>query len=80
MSCPVLAARVGGMDEMLRFGGGMTYPPGDVQSLCDLAMPLVASSSARTELGARARQVAVGHFSFDRMFSEFRARVLGEVR
>ena len=77
MSCPVLAARVGGMDEMLRFGGGMTYPPGDVQSLCDLAMPLVTSSHARRELGELARQAAVRHFSFERMLSQFRARVLG---
>jgi glycosyltransferase involved in cell wall biosynthesis len=51
MSLPVVVSRVGGMDEMLRFGGGMIYPPGDVKSLCDLLMPLVSSRAARTRLG-----------------------------
>ena len=76
MSCPVLVARVGGMEEMLRFGGGMTYPPGDVKSLCDLVMPLVASAHARKELGEQARRAAEKHFSFGRMLSDFRERVL----
>jgi glycosyltransferase involved in cell wall biosynthesis len=76
MSCPVLVARVGGMDEMLQFGGGMLYPPGDVGSLCDLLMPLVANAQARTELGEQARQAVEKHFSFGRMLSDFRERVL----
>jgi glycosyltransferase involved in cell wall biosynthesis len=76
MSCPVLAARVGGMDEMLQFGGGTTYSPGDVNSLCDLLMPLVVDSDARQELGEQARVAVARYFSFDRMLSDFRARVL----
>ena len=76
MSCPVLAARVGGMDEMLRFGGGTTYPPGDVKALCDLLMPLVMNSHARRDMGERARQAAVEHFSFARMLRDFGDRVL----
>jgi glycosyltransferase involved in cell wall biosynthesis len=76
MSCPVVAARVGGMDEMLQFGGGVTYPPGDVKSLCDLLVPLVQNADARRTLGKRARQAAEQNFSFDRMLSDFRARVL----
>ena len=76
MSCPVLAARVGGMDEMLQFGGGMTYSPGDVNSLCDLMMPLIVDSNARRELGEQARRAVVRYFSFDRMLSDFRERVL----
>lgn len=77
MSCPVVAARVGGMDEMLQFGGGTTYPPGDVRSLCDLLMPLVVSVQVRRELGEQARQAAEKHFSFGRMLSDFEERVLG---
>jgi glycosyltransferase involved in cell wall biosynthesis len=76
MSCPVVAARVGGMDEMLRFGGGMVYPPGDVKSLCDVLIPLVQSARVRQELGQQARQVAEEHFSFDRMLSDFGTYVL----
>lgn len=76
MSRPVLVARVGGMDEMLRFGGGMLYPPGDVKSLCDLLMPLVGSEHSRKELGERARQVVEERFSFVRMLSDFRERIL----
>jgi glycosyltransferase involved in cell wall biosynthesis len=76
MSCPVLVARVGGMDEMLQFGGGMLYTPGDVGALCDLLMPLIASAKTRADLGEQARQAVEKHFSFGRMLSDFRARVL----
>jgi glycosyltransferase involved in cell wall biosynthesis len=76
MSCPVVAARVGGMDEMLRFGGGMMYPPGDVQSLCNRLMPLVVNAHARRELGEQACQAVERHFSFDRMLNDFGERVL----
>jgi glycosyltransferase involved in cell wall biosynthesis len=76
MSCPVLVARVGGMDEILRFGGGITYPPGDVKSLCDSMMPLVASADVRKTLGAQARRAAEEHFSFDRMLNDFSTSVL----
>jgi glycosyltransferase involved in cell wall biosynthesis len=76
MSLPVVVSRVGGMDEMVRFGGGVCYPPGDVKSLCDLLMPLVSSRAARTRLGAQAREAAEKHFSFSRMLSDFEERVL----
>jgi glycosyltransferase involved in cell wall biosynthesis len=76
MSLPVVVSRVGGMDEMLRFGGGMSYAPGDVKSLCDLLTPLVSSPAARAQLGAQARQAAEKHFSFSRMLSDFEERVL----
>jgi glycosyltransferase involved in cell wall biosynthesis len=76
MSCPVVVAQVGGMDEMLQFGGGMMYPPGDVRSLCDALMPLIEDAGERTRLGAEARQVAEKHFSFGRMLSDFGERVL----
>jgi glycosyltransferase involved in cell wall biosynthesis len=76
MACPVVAARVGGMDEMLRLGGGMTYPPGDVQSLCDLLMPLLRDAPTRRGMGLQARRAAEQYFSFARMLGEFGERVL----
>jgi glycosyltransferase involved in cell wall biosynthesis len=76
MSCPVVAARVGGMDEMLQFGGGVTYPPGDVRSLCDQLVPLIASAQVRRQLGAQARRAAQEHFSFSTMLNDFGERVL----
>jgi glycosyltransferase involved in cell wall biosynthesis len=76
MSCPVVVAQVGGMEEMLGFGGGMAYPPGDVKSLCDVVMPLAVSAQARKETGAQARHAATKHFSFDKMLNDFRERVL----
>ena len=33
MGRPVLVARVGGMEEMVQFGGGIMYPPGNVKPL-----------------------------------------------
>jgi hypothetical protein len=64
------------MEEMLRFGGGVTYSPGDVQSLCDLLMPLLRNADARCEMGVQARRVAEQHFSFERMLNDFGERVL----
>jgi glycosyltransferase involved in cell wall biosynthesis len=76
MSLPVVVSRGGGMDEMLHFGGGISYPPGDVKSLCDLLMPLISNTAARTQLGAQAREAAENHFSFSRTFKDFEERVL----
>lgn len=76
MSCPVVVARVGGMDEMLQYGGGVLYSPGDVKSLCDNLMPLVESADARQGLGEQARRVAEKHFSFSQMLRDFEQRVL----
>jgi L-malate glycosyltransferase len=78
MSCPVVVSRVGGIDEMLQFGGGMLYPPGDVQSLCERLIPLIASPRAREDLGRQARQAVEKHFSFEKMLSNFRHRVLDD--
>jgi glycosyltransferase involved in cell wall biosynthesis len=76
MSCPVVASRVGGMEEMLQYGGGRIYSPADVESLCDLLMPLIADGSARRQLGEQARQVVEQHFSFGQMLSDFGRYVL----
>lgn len=76
MSCPVVVSRVGGMEEMLRHGGGMSYAPGDVNALCDVLVPLVENADARRRLGEQARQAVQQNFSFERMLNEFDERVL----
>jgi hypothetical protein len=63
---------------MLQFGGGIMFPPGDVRSLCDLLMPLVANAQARREVGEQAREAVEKHFSFGRMLGDFTERVLEE--
>ncbi len=54
----------------------MTYPPGDVKSLCDVLMGLVASGHARKELGEKAREAVQKQFSFHRMLEDFEGRIL----
>ena len=76
MSCPVLVTAVGGMEEMLQFGGGLSYPPGDITSLCDLLVPLALNAEARKALGAQARDAAEKHFSFAKMLGDFGQQVL----
>ena len=76
MCCPVVVSRVGGMEEMLRHGGGMSYAPGDVHGLCDVLIPLVENADARRRLGEQARRAVEQNFSFDRMLNEFAERVL----
>jgi glycogen(starch) synthase len=73
MGCPIVSARVGGMEEMLRWGGGLTYPPGDVaaltQSLCDL----LNDPARLARMSSEARHAAVTHFSWSQMVTEMEA-------
>lgn len=78
MSCPVVVSNEGGMGEMLQFGGGYTYAPGDVEQLCATLMPVVTDSQARRQLGEQARRAAEEHFSFDAMLRHFTQSVLVE--
>ncbi|HEY2590161.1 MAG TPA: WecB/TagA/CpsF family glycosyltransferase, partial [Steroidobacteraceae bacterium] len=70
---PVITSTVGGLRELVAFGGGLTYPPSDVSSLTDLAEWLVRDKAQRARLGAEARSAALGHFSWERMVDEFLA-------
>jgi hypothetical protein len=51
------------------------YPPGGVQALCDLLVPLVENARAEGT-GRTGTQAVEKHFSFDRMLNDFRDRVL----
>jgi glycosyltransferase involved in cell wall biosynthesis len=67
MACPVVVCSGGGMVEMLQYGGGFTYPAGDLSELCNTLMPLVTDAHKRLALGAQAREVVERHFSFATM-------------
>jgi glycosyltransferase involved in cell wall biosynthesis len=76
MSCPVVSSRVGGMPEMLAFGGGATYEIGNVGGLVEALEPLVVSEHRRSMLAQQARAAVVEHFSLDAMIGNFRALAL----
>ncbi len=73
MACgiPVVSAAVGGMPELLAFGGGCTYPPGDLAALIECLAPLLQDRGRRLRAGAAARQAALEHFSWQGMVQQF---------
>lgn len=73
MGCPVVSARVGGMEEMLRWGGGLTYPAGDVAALTQALSDLLDDSPRLAQMSSEARNAAVTHFSWSQMVSEMEA-------
>jgi L-malate glycosyltransferase len=73
MSCPVVSSRVGGMPEMLAFGGGATYEIGNVAGLVEELQSLVVSDHRRAMLAKQARDAVIEHFSIDAMIGSFRA-------
>ncbi|SBV26812.1 Glycosyltransferase involved in cell wall bisynthesis [Micromonospora krabiensis] len=64
---PVVASAVGGNVEVLRDGDGVLVPSGDPRALAEALTPLLASSSTRYELGARARRRVSDRYSLDVM-------------
>lgn len=76
MGCPVISADVGGMREMLGFGGGYLYEPGDIESLVLHLETLAASPQSASAIAEQARRAAVEHFSWQRMTAEFTQDVL----
>ncbi|MFG3700181.1 glycosyltransferase [Micromonospora sp. NPDC047620] len=64
---PVVASAVGGNVEVLRDGAGVLVPAGDPRALADAVAFLVASPTARVELGVRARGRVRERYSLDRM-------------
>ena len=80
MSCPVVSSRVGGMPEMLAFGGGATYEIGNVAELVEVLQSLVASDHRRAMLAKQARDAVIEHFSIDAMIGSFRTLVLSAPR
>lgn len=75
MRCPVVSSRIGGMPEMLAFGGGVTYETGNVAGLVEALHGLVVSDQLRTKLAEQARNTVVQRFSLETMVDSFRALV-----
>jgi glycosyltransferase involved in cell wall biosynthesis len=78
MGLPLVASEVGGIREMLAFGGGVTYPPGDVGALCALVKELWRDTAARAELGREARRAAIERFGWQNVIDTFAARIVSE--
>ncbi len=73
---PVVASDIGGIRELLAFGGGITYPPGDAASLSEHLALLLRDRERRMRMSTEARSAVEEHFSFHRMVEEF-VNVLG---
>lgn len=71
MGCPIVSSRIGGMEEMLEFGGGAVFAPGDVKALTQLLHELLNEPKRRKQLGDDARNAVVEHFSWERMVEKF---------
>jgi glycosyltransferase involved in cell wall biosynthesis len=75
MACglPVVCSRVGGMEELIGFGGGLSYAAGDVGQLTDALFRLLPDEIERRRMALGARRAAVEHFGWDRMVDRFLA-------
>ena len=73
MACgiPVVCSRIGGMEELIGHGGGVSYTPGDVQELTEVLARLLCDDLERARLARAARHAAVEFFGWDRMVDRF---------
>ena len=73
MACgiPVVCSRIGGMEELIGHGGGVSYEPGNVQQLTEVLARLLSDELERARLGRAARHAAVEYFGWDRMIDRF---------
>jgi glycosyltransferase involved in cell wall biosynthesis len=70
---PVVSSAVGGMEELVAFGGGVTYRAGDVKELADRLEDLLRDPRKRADMGQDARRATVEHFSWNGMVEAFSA-------
>jgi glycosyltransferase involved in cell wall biosynthesis len=76
---PVVSSAVGGMQELVAFGGGVTYRPGDAKELADRLEDLLRDPGKRADMGRQARRATEEHFSWTGMVEAFSA-LLGRSR
>lgn len=76
MGCPVVSSKIGGMPEMLAWGGGLLYETGNIEALTGALRELVTSRERREELAVQARKVACERFSLESMVDAFCSTVL----
>jgi glycosyltransferase involved in cell wall biosynthesis len=62
---PLLLSDVGGFPEIAATGAARTFPAGDADALRGALRELLDDPAARRELATRARQLAVGEYSWD---------------
>jgi glycosyltransferase involved in cell wall biosynthesis len=72
MGCPVISSAIGGMPEMLREGGGLTYRIGDVNELTERLEKTLAEKPSLSSMSARAVETVVQRFSLEAMVTQFR--------
>jgi glycosyltransferase involved in cell wall biosynthesis len=76
---PVVGTDVRGTRDLLREGGGVLYPVGDVEALAKAMEEIVTNPSGASHMGASGRQ-SIGHYDFKnvvRMHEAVYARALG---
>jgi glycosyltransferase involved in cell wall biosynthesis len=73
MACgvPVVCSRIGGMEELISHGGGVSYTPGDVPELTAVLARLLSDDLERARMSRAARHAAVEYFGWDRMVDRF---------
>jgi glycosyltransferase involved in cell wall biosynthesis len=73
MACgvPVVCSRIGGMEELIGHGGGVSYTPGNVSELTDVLARLLSDDLERARMARAARHAAVEFFGWDRMVDRF---------
>jgi glycosyltransferase involved in cell wall biosynthesis len=68
---PVVCSRVGGMEELIGHGGGVSFAPGNAVELTNVLARLLRDDTERRRMARAARRAAVDHFSWDRMIDRF---------
>ncbi len=77
---PVVAARAGGIPEMIEHEcNGLLVPPGDDRALAAGLLRVMKRPHLAARLGGAARQTVVSRFSFDRMVDEFQQLYFDEL-
>jgi glycosyltransferase involved in cell wall biosynthesis len=73
---PIVTSRIGGMEELIAFGGGLSYPPGDVPALVAVLEGLLSDEDRRRAMASAARRAVVDHFAWSRMVDGFERLLL----
>ena len=66
MGKPVVAPRLGPLEEGIADGAGILFPPRNVPAMADAIAGLLADDGRRRAMGARAREHILAHHTWDR--------------
>lgn len=77
VGCPVVAAAVGGVGEVVHDGiHGLLVPPGDGEALAESVVRLLQAPAFRKRLAQQGRRRIREHFSLRKQASAFRSEIL----